>query len=102
MSDTVGGGDYIEGILNSTLSDNTAHKVIEVLNSKGYNCTVQQKEMSLVLQNIMESVTNMQQIEMVSLIETMKNIMNVVGYIANEQIDYFQNNSIAVSLIQQS
>ena len=50
----------------------------------------------------MESVTNMQQIEMVSLIETMKNITNVIGYIANEQIDYFQNNSIAVNLIQQS
>ena len=98
----VAGGDYIESILNSTLSDNTAHKVIELLNSKGYNCTVQQEEVSLALKNIMESVTNMQQIEMVSLIETMKNITNVVGYIANEQIDYFQNNTIAVNLIRQS
>ena len=43
VSNAVGGGDYIENMLNSTLSDNTAHKVIEVLNSKEYKCTVQQK-----------------------------------------------------------
>ena len=70
-------------VSNDTCSFDVAQKVIELFNSRGYNCSVQQNEIALILQNISQSISYIQRF-------------------ADEQTIYFQNSTNKVNEIKQS